>query len=64
MKHPLTTSGYEWRQVTMSGTTTDNKWQRVVQQVTSSGKMSDNEWQRMVISANFLYLRIKSGTYH
>ena len=57
----------------MSGTSTDTKWQRVVQRVTASDttsdyewkqvKMSDsewyNEWQRVTISANFSFFQIR-----
>ena len=31
-------------QVTTSGTTSDNKWQRVIQQMTAGSTTSDNEW--------------------
>ena len=47
-----TTSDNEWQRVTTIGTTSDNEWQRV----TSSGTTSDsewyNEWQRMTTSDN------------
>ena len=36
-----TSSDNEWQRVTTSGTTSDNKWQRVVQRVTTN----DSEWQ-------------------
>ena len=41
-----TSSDNEWQRVTTSGTTSDNEWQRV----TTSGTTSDNEWQRMTTS--------------
>ena len=47
-----TISDNEWQRVTTIGTTSDNEWQRV----TSSGTASDsewyNEWQRMTTSDN------------
>ena len=47
MVHQVTTSDNESQQVITSGTTSDNKWQRVVQRVTAGGTTSHNEWQRM-----------------
>ena len=53
----------EWQRVTASGTTSDNKWQRVVQRVTTSGTANDNEWynewQRVAILANFSFFQIR-----
>ena len=43
-----TTSDNKWQRVTASCTTSDNEWQRVVQWVTTSGTKRDNEWQRVV----------------
>ena len=42
----------EWKRVTTSGTTSDNKWQRVTTSGTTSGTTSDNEWQRMTTNDN------------
>ena len=42
----------------MSGTTSDNEWQRVTandnewQRVTTSGTTSDNKWQRVIANDN------------
>ena len=35
-----------------SGTTKNNKWQRVVQRVTASNTASGNQWQRVTTSDN------------
>ena len=43
-----TTSDNEWQRVTTSGTTSDNEWQRV----TASGTTSYKEWQRMAMSGS------------
>ena len=51
----MTTSDNEWQLVaqlvTTSGTTIDNKWQRVT--------ASDKGWQWVVILANFPFFRIR-----
>ena len=37
----------------MSGTTSDNEWQQVVQGVTKNGTTTNNEWQGMTMSDYF-----------
>ena len=39
----------------MSGATSENEWQRMVQRVTTN----DNEWQRVTISTNISFFQIR-----
>ena len=41
--------------MTMSGTTSDNEWQLVLQW----GTTSDNEWPQVTISANFCFFQTR-----
>ena len=54
----MTTNDNEWQQViqgvTMSGTMSDSKWQRVT--------MSDNEWERVTTNDTKWHRVTKSGT--
>ena len=42
----------EWQRATRNGTSSDNKWQRVVQRVTTN----DSEWQRTATSGTTNYI--------
>ena len=44
----MTTSDSEWQRVTMSGTTSDNKWYNEWQRVTAIGTTPDKWWQRVI----------------
>ena len=48
----------EWQRMT----TSDNKWQRVVQRVITSGTANDNEWQRVTTNGNEWQRMTTSGT--
>ena len=40
-----TSSNNEWQRVVQRVTTNDNKWQRVVQRMTTSGATNESKWE-------------------
>ena len=44
-----------------SGTTKNNKWQRVVQRVTASNTTSGNEWQRVTTVVQRMTTTVKTN---